>query len=573
MSKINFTLPGNILFIAIVLFTSNTLFSQWQPVGTVSNLGSWPSVFVYDENVIFVAGGVTGPVIWRSTNGGVNFSQLQANGLPGSNSNRFLTCVYATGINTIYVGDGSTQGNGIVSNAKIYRTTNGGLNWSIILSSGTNVYGFINGIIFSRTNPLLGVINCDPNSTTESFKMWKTINGGTNWTLFQPLAPNSSGAQNSVFLIDENFFGFGLNTASARVAITTNGGTNFNFYNLAGAGGSNGFVSTVAFNNNKLNGLAGTDATTDSIPRTTNGGVNWFAQYIPCSITGFCCIRWVPFTNTAYVVVSNTVTTQCFKTTDNGATWNSLLFPAGVTNVTNHNVYVNNNKDATNPAYFFAVNSTGNVYSLNDDPLPVELTSFTANFSGREVQLKWTTTHEQNNYGFEILRNREKSNQTENWEYAGFVKGKGTTNSPGTYYFKDKNLNTGIYHYRLKQIDYNGNFEYHTLNNSIEITNPVKYYLSQNYPNPFRQATKIEFEIPVRDNAIKDNPQDAISNTNIRITVYNTLGKEVKTLLNSQLTSGYYEITFNANELSSGVYFYVLKTDVYTEMKKMLVIK
>ena len=60
MSKINFTLPGNILFIAIVLFTSNTLFSQWQPVGTVSNLGSWPSVFVYDENVIFVAGGVTG---------------------------------------------------------------------------------------------------------------------------------------------------------------------------------------------------------------------------------------------------------------------------------------------------------------------------------------------------------------------------------------------------------------------------------------------------------------------------------------------------------------------------------
>ena len=582
MSKIILNQPGNFLLIAVnffFLFTTNTSFSQWLPVGTTSNLGSWPSVFVYDQNNIFIAGGATGPVIWSSTNGGVNFSQLQTNGLPNSNSNRFLTCVFATGINTIYAGDGSTTGNGIVSNAKIYKTTNGGLNWTIILSSGTNVNGFINGIVFSRTNPLLGVANCDPNSTTESFKMWKTTNGGTNWTLFQPNAPNSSGAQNSVFLIDENFFGFGLNTASARVAITTNGGANFNFYNLAGAGGSNGFVSSVAFNDNKLNGLAGTDATTDTIPRTTNGGLNWFAQHIPCSITGFCCVKWVPGTNSAYVVVSNTVSTQCFKTTDNGANWIVITFPSGVANVKHQNVYVANSNDATNQAYFFAVNSTGNVYSLLDNPLPVQLTSFTCNSSGRDVQLKWITSQEQNNYGFEIYRIpfAQYQNGMDNWEDAGFMKGKGTTNSQTIYNFTDKKLNLGIYRYRLKQIDFNGNYEYFNLNRSIEINNPSGYYLSQNYPNPFRQITKIEFAVPdLNKNSEKifsDNTEFDVSKSEIHLNVYDMLGRQVKTIVNSTLNAGYYEVTINANELSSGIYFYVLKTDGYTEMKKMLVVK
>ncbi|MFA5300970.1 MAG: hypothetical protein WC389_22485, partial [Lutibacter sp.] len=185
--------------IAITFFISNYTFSQWQNIGTVSELGNWPSIFTLDQSTIYVVGGVTGPVIWRSTNGGLNFTQLPTNGLPLASSNRFLTCVWATDVDEIYVGDGATTGNGLVKNAKIYKTTNGGTNWITILNSGTNVYGFINGIVFSRTNTTLGIANSDPNSETEKFKNWKIANGGTNWTLFEADAPNSCGAQNSVF--------------------------------------------------------------------------------------------------------------------------------------------------------------------------------------------------------------------------------------------------------------------------------------------------------------------------------------------------------------------------------------
>lgn len=155
-----------IFLIILLLFSSKPNFSQWMQGGSVSGLGSWPSIFVLDINTIFIVGGQTGPVIWRSTNGGINFSQLPTNGLPTSSSGRFLTCVWATDVNTIFAGDGATTGNGLIKNAKVYRTTNGGTNWTTILNTGTNVYGFINGVVFSRTNTNLGVANSDPNSTT-----------------------------------------------------------------------------------------------------------------------------------------------------------------------------------------------------------------------------------------------------------------------------------------------------------------------------------------------------------------------------------------------------------------------
>jgi photosystem II stability/assembly factor-like uncharacterized protein len=545
-----------LLLITFTFFISNFTFSQWQNVGTVSGLGSWPSVFTLDQNTIFVVGGVSGPVIWRSTNGGSNFTQLPTNGLPTSTSNRFLSCVWATSVNTIYVGDGATTGNGLVKNAKVYKTTNGGTNWTTILNSGTNVYGFINGVVFSRINPLLGVANCDPNSDSEKFKMWKTSNGHTSNTLFEPNAPNSSGAQNSVFMIDENFYGFGLNTATARVAVTTNGGTDFSFYNIAGYGGDNGFVSTVAFSNDKLNGMAATSQTSATIARTTNGGLNWFSQIIPCTISGHCNIKYVPETTVAYLIVSNSTESKCLKTIDNGANWTQYTFPSGAVDISHIDLLYNTLIEAENEAYIFATTKSGVVYGLHEIPMPVKLFSFNYFISGRNTTIKWVTSEELNNSGFEVHRISDIQNI---WEKLGFVKGKGTTNTFTNYSFEDKNLNTGKYNYRIKQIDYNGNYEYFKLDGIVEITNPVKFNLSQNYPNPFNPETNIKYQIT--------------NNSYVVLKVYDVLGKEVSTLVSEFKTAGYYDVKFSGNNLSAGVYFYKLKVNDFTLIKKMLLVK
>jgi hypothetical protein len=542
----------------LILFAYNIAFSQWMQSGSVSGLGSWPSVFALDPNTIFVVGGATGPIIWRSTNGGVNFTQLQADGLPSSSSNRFLTCVFATDVNTIFVGDGSTQSNGLVKNAKVYRTTNGGTNWTTVLSSGTNVNGFINGIVFSRTNLNNGVVNCDPNSNAEKFKMWKTSDGGSNWTLFEPDAPNSAGAQNSVFYIDDYFYGFGLNTANARVAITTNGGANFSFYTISGGGGSNGFVSTVAFSTDKTNGLAGTSQTSTTIARTSNGGVNWFAQTIPCTITGNCNIKWVSGTSVVYLVISNSTESQCFKSINNGNNWIQYTFPSGSIYIMHTDLYyMQNLKDEGTEAYMFATNIAGSIYSLHESPMPVTLYSFKYSLKQRDVSLNWITSEEINNKGFEIYRKNYPNNNS--WQLAGFVKGEGNKNTPTYYDFTDKNLPAGKYFYRLKQIDFNGNFEFFDLSGFIEIENPVKFNLAQNYPNPFNPSTKINFAIP--------------QNGFVTLKVYDILGYEISTLISENKNAGYYEVEYKNDNLSTGTYFCKLSMNNSTAVKRMLYIK
>lgn len=118
----------------------------------------------------------------------------------------------------------------------------------------------------------------------------------------------------------------------------------------------------------------------------------------------------------------------------------------------------------------------------NSNVESVILDSFTATVVGNDVFLNWQTSYEQNNQGFEIQR-WEVYNQS--WIAINFIQGSGTTNEPQSYTFKDSMLpNNQTYKYRLKQIDFDGSFEY---SNEIEvgIMSPTEFKLFQNYPNPF----------------------------------------------------------------------------------------
>jgi len=146
-----------------------------------------------------------------------------------------------------------------------------------------------------------------------------------------------------------------------------------------------------------------------------------------------------------------------------------------------------------------ASNQTYNVvlqdfmYRLRDIPLPVELSSFVSTVSDRDVKLNWTTANENNNSGFEI----ERSIVNSEWSKVNFVTGHGNSTVPQNYSYEDRNLSSGRYNYRLKQIDYNGDFEYYDLQNEVVIGIPEKFSLSQNYPNPYNPRTTINYEYPL----------------------------------------------------------------------------
>jgi hypothetical protein len=100
--------------------------------------------------------------------------------------------------------------------------------------------------------------------------------------------------------------------------------------------------------------------------------------------------------------------------------------------------------------------------------------------------------------------------------------------------------------------------------NQISTEVPDKFYLHQNYPNPFNPSTNIEFYVP--SNVKRET-------SNVKLIIYDMSGKELAVLVNEQLNAGAYKVSWDASNYSSGVYFYELKTNNFSETKKMLLIK
>ena len=189
-----------------------------------------------------------------------------------------------------------------------------------------------------------------------------------------------------------------------------------------------------------------------------------------------------------------------------------------------------------------------------NDIVPVELISFIADVDRNDVKLQWETATETNNQGYEI----ERKNQNSEWRTIAFVEGNGTTTELSKYSFLDQGLTVGKYQYRLKQIDYDGSFEY-SKKVSVEISRPVEFSLEQNYPNPFNPSTTIQFSIP--------------SEGVIKLTVLNIIGEEIETLVNEYKTEGTHQVIFNAENIPSGIYFYKLDSGSFTQTRKMILIK
>lgn len=217
--------------------------------------------------------------------------------------------------------------------------------------------------------------------------------------------------------------------------------------------------------------------------------------------------------------------------------------------------------DSTYTYRVFAYNQflVSDYSNLADIRVPVELISFVASVINGNVTLKWETATETNNSGFSIQKSKDNVKFTD----VTFIKGKGTTTNQTSYSYTDKTALFGQYYYRLKQIDFDGSFQY-SKSIEVDLGTPKSFSLEQNYPNPFNPSTTIRFALPI--------------SAKVTIKLYNALGQEVTNVLSADLTAGIHETVFNASALSSGVYFYMIKAQGtngsnYTSTKRMILIK
>src|SRR4030095_4926058 len=225
---------------------------------------------------------------------------------------------------------------------------------------------------------------------------------------------------------------------------------------------------------------------------------------------------------------------------------------------------------------FYGINSLSNaanifiddIYwqnSIASSPLPVVLSSFSHTINNRTVNLYWQTIKEINNSGFDIERKSKPNNSAgfSGWQKINFVRGRGNSTDINNYEFTDNGLTSGEYMYRLKQIDFNGNYEYFNLPGVIIIQKPVEFFAGQNYPNPSNPKTKIDYQIPF--------------DGNVSLRVYDISGKEVSIIVDGFKQADYYTAEFDGSNLASGVYFYRITADgeglKFTKTFKMILLK
>lgn len=127
-----------------------------------------------------------------------------------------------------------------------------------------------------------------------------------------------------------------------------------------------------------------------------------------------------------------------------------------------------------------------------------------------------------------------------------------------TIFFTDADVQSGNYSYRLKQVDFNGAYEY---SNEIfvDVPAPLEFALGQNYSNPFNPTTTINFSLA--------------EPTFIKLAIYNLLGEELEILKNENMNAGSYNVSFDATSLPSGMYLYKIETVQFSSVRKMMLMK
>jgi photosystem II stability/assembly factor-like uncharacterized protein len=482
----------------------------------------------------------------------------------------------------------------------------GAYNQTLINNQSGSNFSLLNNPLLQSRSERLGMNF----SRQEEYRGYfvETTDGGLTWH------PKGSFEDSVYYLVGISFIdqqtGFvlasGPSANSSAILKTSDNGDSWSYVYSFETGLT---INSIKFFN-QLDGI--TVGTSDAIPgnigiilRTTNGGNTWMRIELPLLAT-IDDVTYLDFNSILISGVKTDFSAVIFRTDDGGVTWfecctysdthtisgiNSLpasgviivygqYQPIGssipfIEATINNGVswyydllsqftdyYLTKSKLVDESRWYITGTQFAQMgfvlFTDNAGGVPVELTSFSAEFIENQVSIRWTTASELNNMGFEV----EQKSDDEDWRMIGFIEGKGTTTEKQTYSFTDDlfGVNNTKLNYRLKQIDFNGSYEYSdAVEVNIDIANPEIFFLSQNYPNPFNPSTKIKFTIP------SVTLRQAQSDAWVTLKVYDVLGNEIATLVNEELSPGEYEVEFighsdEGQNLPSGIYFYQLRT-------------
>ena len=443
-------------------------------------------------------------IILKTTDNGLTWFQISTGTIPG------LQSVYFTSVDTGYAAGWQDY---------FVKTTDGGATWTQ-KSVDPNVWYFVD-IEFWDSNH--GI------AAAALAQLFVTTDAGETWT---PATGMNQDVQDVCYAGSNTLYAVG---GDEKISKSIDGG--FTWTEIY-SGTFQSYLLGVNFLNPSFGVVGGDDA---KVMITTDGGSSWTTSYAgPYALYHGTYIRDM---NTMFVAGTPE---QVYKSTDGGSTWNSDF--NGANNIALYRIKFTQNGTG------FICGSQGMILRNTDYVLPVELTNFTAANSGGNVLLNWNSATETNNSGFNVERETGNSG----WQKIAFVPGSGTSTQEHSYKYTDKNLNSGEYSYRLKQIDFDGKFDY-SKTVKITIVSPGKFVLNQNYPNPFNPTTTISYSIP--------------DESHVTITLFNCLGKEVSNLVDDNLQAGDHQLVVNGNKLTSGMYFVRMQTGKYSSTIKITLLK
>lgn len=492
---------------------------QWVLKRSGSSLGGPIDYNKFNPDIVYYGSGST---VYKSTNRGETFSVTGTN-IPS-----------ASEVKSILLDD-NNPGTFLVaiesSPDKIMKTTDDGQTWTISLNNATFSYFGI-PMTEDPSHP-------DTIYTMNGVAFLRSPDFGTNWFILSSNTGSNSAPCDIEVFPDTSIIIIGDN-GTGIFRSTDYGLTWSQKYSTSGE------IPTIAVDfTNPGVAWATKWGGGNGLLKSTDYGNTWTLQ------PGFTQSMWgvhVQPTDGNVVIAGCYSCGTSWRTKNGGQTWTQISIGGS-----------NYQYSIADSMTQFAAQSNG-FYKLESQFfIPVELSSFSAELSGSDVILNWTTATELNNQGFEI----EHSSDNQNFSKIGFVPGFGTTTEMKSYSFRVSDISAGVQYYRLKQIDFDGTT---TIYNSVEVTGPVlnTFVLNQNHPNPFNPSTTISFSLPVE--------------SNVSIKLFNMLGQEVAKITDGSFQSGSHNIDFNAQNLTSGAYIYSLEAsgingESFKSTKKMLLLR
>jgi photosystem II stability/assembly factor-like uncharacterized protein len=498
-------------------------------------LGFFDKVSFLNSQTGFVSG--TGGNVYVTTNSGLNWTAHSINSGLISCIRFLANDVYAfgrfadiykstdlgnqwqqiqsTGLNSI-INSAAISSNSTMwvaaDSGQVYRSTNSALNWNEIYRDYLTKED-LNSIYFLDNNT---GFTCGNRG-----RLFRSVNGGLNWVM---LTSNTGYNYTGIRFTDNNsgYVCGGNGNATGIILKTINSGLNWQVSYQDSA-----HFNSIFFINIQTGWATGARGL---ILKTTNAGNNWVKyrhQFNSSNLRIFFINE-----NTGFLTKSSTI----YKSTNGGVNWinNLNALTAGIqffgqtgfasaVSGSSMLLYKTTNEGSNWIAYSTGGTSAGPLYFINPETGWIsgggsirKTTNGGINWVQQESGIQWN------------LNSIYFSDNTHGWT-AGTSGGIMRTVSGGI----------GI--------------------NPISNEIPQEFYLLQNYPNPFNPVTKFRFQLPVRELA--------------KLVIYDALGRQIAVILNEILMPGTYEIEWNASDYSSGVYFYSLVTNEFTQSRKMIVLK